>query len=276
MERKLIDLDEILGPDLSRRLPRFVKSFLKARLHVEELNDCILHCDHPVGVGFFDEALKYLDITYTVRGGEKLDPSRRSLFAGNHPLGGPEALIAGSVLKNYYGDQLRVPVNSILGYMHPLEEFFVPISIYGKQNRSAAAKLGEMFASPYQVLIYPAGRCAQRMKGHVTEQPWKKAFITQARRYQRDVIPMHMSGHNSELYFFWSRVSRFLRLKFNIGMIMLVDELFKKKHHHFVITFGEPIPWQTFDSSKSDQEWADMVRDRMFRLQEGNGCEPNI
>ncbi len=276
MERRLIDLDEILGPKLSRRLPGFVKSFLKARLHVKELNDCILHAEHPVGAGFFDEALKYLDITYTIRGGENLDPSRRSMFAGNHPLGGPEALIAGSVLKNFYGDQLRVPVNSILGYMHPLEEFFVPISISGKQDRSAAAKLGEMFSSPYQVLIYPAGRCAQRMKGHVTEQPWKKAFITQARRYRRDVIPMHMSGHNSELYFFWSRVSRFLRLKFNIGMIMLVDELFKQKHQHFVITFGEPIPWQTFDNSKTDQEWADWVKDKLLKLQEGNGCEPNI
>ncbi len=276
MERPLIDLDEILGPKLSRKLPRFVKSFLKARLHVEELNDCILHAEHPVGVGFFDEALKYLDITYTIRGGENLDPSRRTMFAGNHPLGGPEALIAGSVLKNFYGDQLRVPVNSILGYMHPLEEFFVPISISGKQDRSAAAKLSEMFSSPYQVLIYPAGRCAQRMKGHVTEQPWKKAFITQARRYKRDVIPMHMSGHNSELYFFWSRVSRFLRLKFNIGMIMLVDELFKQKHQHFVITFGEPIPWQTFDNTKTDQEWADWVRNKLFQLQEGNGCETNI
>ncbi len=276
MERRLIDLDEMLGPKWSRRLPCFVKSFLKARLHVAELNDCIIHAEHPKGIGFFDEALNYLHITYTVRGGENLDPSRRSLFAGNHPLGGPEALIMGSVLRKFYGDQLRVPVNSILGYMHPLEEFFVPISIYGRQNRSAAAKLGEMFSSPYQTLIYPAGRCAQRIKGHVTEQPWKKAFVTQARRYQRDVIPVHISGHNSELYYFWSRVSRFLRLKFNIGMIMLVDELFKQQHNHFVITFGEPIPWQTFDNSKTDQEWADWVKDKLLKLQEGNGCEPNI
>ncbi len=276
MERPLLDLDKILGPELSRRLPGFVKSFLKARLHLEEINDSIMKAEHPKGIGYFDEALKYLDITYTIRGGEHLDPSRHSLFASNHPLGGPEALIAGSVLKNFYGDQLRIPVNSILGHMRPLEEFFVPISIFGKQNRSAAAKLGEMFSSPYQVLIYPAGRCAQLMKGHVTEQPWKKAFITQARRYQRDVIPMHISGHNSELYFFWSRVSRFFRLKFNIGMIMLVDELFKQKHNNFVITFGEPIPWQTFDNSKSDQEWADWVKEKLYRLQEGNGCEPNI
>ncbi len=276
MERRLLDIDEILGPKLSRRLPRFVKSFFEARLHLKEINDCIIHAEHPKGIGFFDEALNYLNITYTIRGGEFLDPSRRIMLAGNHPLGGPEALIAGSVLKHFYGDQLRIPVNSILGHMHPLEEFFVPISIYGKQNRSAAAKLGEMFSSPYQVLIYPAGRCAQRMKGHVTEQPWKKAFITQARRYQRDVIPMHMSGHNSDLYYFWSRVSRFFRLKFNIGMIMLVDELFKQKNNHFVITFGEPVPWQTFDNSKSDQEWADWVRDRLLQLQEGNGCEPNI
>ncbi len=276
MERRLLDLNEILGPKLSRRLPCFVKSFLKARLHLDDINRCIMQAEHPQGIGFFDEALKFLDITYTIRGGENLDPARRSLFACNHPLGGTEALIAGSVLKKFYGDRLRIPVNSILGHMHPLGEFFVPISIYGKQNRSAAAKLGEMFSSSYQVLIYPAGRCAQRMKGRIVEQPWKKAFITQACRYKRDVIPMHMSGHNSGLYYFWSRVSRFFGLKFNIGMIMLVDELFKQKHHHFVITLGEPIPWQTFDGSKSDREWADWVKDRLSQLQAGNGCKSNI
>ncbi len=276
MERRLIDLDEILGPKLSRRLPGFVKSFFKARLHLKELNDCIMKAEHPRGIGFFDEALDYLDISYTIRGEEYLDSARRSMFAGNHPLGGPEALIIGSVLRRFYGDRFRVPVNSILGHFHPLNEFFVPISIYGKQNRSAAANLGKMFSSPYQVLIYPAGKCAQRMKGRIVEQPWKKSFVTQARRYQRDVIPMHISGHNSELYFFWSRVSRILRLKFNIGMLMLVDELFKQQHHHFVITFGEPIPWQTFDDSKTDQQWADWVKDKLLKLQEGNGCEPNI
>ncbi len=276
MERRLIDLNEILGPELSRKLPGFVKAFLRARIHQRELNECILNAEHPRGIGFFDEALKYLDISYTIRGEENLDPSRLCMFAGNHPLGGPEALIMGSVLKRFYGESFRVPVNSILGHFHPLNEFFVPISIYGRQNRNAAIQLNEMFASNYQVLIYPAGKCAQRMKGRIVEQPWKKTFVTQARKFKRDVIPVHISGHNSGLYFFLSKLSRFLKLKFNIGMLLLVDELFKQKHHHFVISFGERIPYQTFDNTKTDQQWAEWTKEKLLKLQENNNCEPNI
>ncbi len=276
MERRLIDIDEILGPKLSRKLPCFVKSFLKARIHIKELNDSIMKAEHPRGIGYFDEALKYLDITYTIRGAENLDPSRRCLFAGNHPLGGPEALIMGSVFKKYFGECFRVPVNNIMGHFHPLNEFFVPVSIYGKQTRDAAVGLNEMFSSEHQVLIYPAGVCAKRIKGRIIEQPWKKTFITQSRRYERDVVPVHISGHNSKFYFFLSSLSRFLKLKFNIGMIFLVDELFKQKHKHFVITFGKPIPWQTFDNSKTDRQWADWTKEKLLELQEDNNCEPNI
>ena len=71
-------------------------------------------------------------------------------------------------------------------------------------------------------------------------------------------------------------LSKFLGLKFNIGMFMLVDELFKKRGKTFVITFGKPIPYSTFDKSKTDQQWANMVRHEVEKLQEGNGQEPNI
>ncbi len=276
MERKLIDLDEILGAKLARRLPRFIKSFLAARLHLDEINDCISKAQHPSGSGFFDEALNYLNISYTIRGAENIDPSVHVMMVGNHPLGGPEALIIGSVLRRFYDDKFLVPVNSILGYFHPLKDFFVPISIYGNQNREVAERLSAMFASDNQVLIYPAGKCAQRIKGKIVEQAWKKTFVTQARRYKRDVIPVHMSGHNSDLYFFWSKVSRFLHLKFNIGMILLVDELFKQRNKNFVISFGQPISWQTFDNSKTDSAWAEWTKEKLIHLQKDNGCEPNI
>ena len=101
-------------------------------------------------------------------------------------------------------------------------------------------------------------------------------FITQSRKYERDVVPVHMSGYNSKLFMFLTSFSKFIGLKFNIGMFMLVDELFKKSGKNFVITFGEPIPYSTFDKSKTDQQWANIVREKVEKLQEGNGQDPNI
>ncbi len=275
-KRFKIDIDEVLKAKVKKKLPKFLVNFLKRRIHQDEINDCIEKAEHPQGVGFFDEALNYLDIKYEVRGAENLDPSRRCIFASNHPIGGPEALIMGSVMRRYYGESFRVPVNNILAHFHPLAEFFVPINMGGRQTKEISEGLTRMFESPYQVLVYPAGKCARKEHGKVTEQPWKKMFITQSRKYERDVVPVHMSGYNSKLFMFLTSFSKFIGLKFNIGMFMLVDELFKKQHKTFVITFGKPIPYTSFDKSKSDQQWAESVKQIVENLQEGNGQDKNM
>lgn len=276
-EKYLLNIDEILGEKLSKKLPGFVKSFLKRRLHLKQINDCILKAQYPSGIGFFDEALDYVGITYRVRGLEKIDTSRKYIYAGNHPLGGPEALIIGSIFRQIYNDGFRVPVNSILGKMKSLAEFFTPVNVVSsKQNRNLGEQIDRMLRSDHQILIFPAGKCARKYHGKVTELPWKKSVISMSRKYQRDIIPVHTSGYNSGKFMFFSRLSEILRLKVNIGMLFLVDELFNKKGTEFVITFGDPIPWETFDRSKSDLQWAEFVKNKVAEIAIGNGKEPNM
>ena len=272
----LLDLNKVLGPKLSKKLPGFVKRFIARRLHVKEVNDCVMHAEHYAGVGFFDEALKYVGITYRVRGEENIDLSKKYIYVCNHPLGGPEALIIGSIFRKIYGDGFTVPSNQILYNLKPLQEFFVPVSVGGKQGRDIAEKVASMFESGKQVLVFPAGLCARTFKGVVTEMPWKKMFVAQARKYQRDVVPVHISGHNSKWYFFLSWLSRTLKLKFNLGMIFLVDELFKQRGNEFVITFGKPIEYDRFDKTKTDLQWADEVKNIVKNLASDNGCSPNM
>lgn len=272
----LLDLNKVLGPKLSEKLPGFAKRFIARRLHVKQINDCVMHAEHFAGVGFFDEALNYLDITYRVRGEENIDLSKKYIYVCNHPLGGPEALIIGSIFRRIYGDGFIVPSNQILYNLKPLQEFFVPVSVGGRQGRDISDKVASMFDSGRQVLVFPAGLCAKTIKGVVTEMPWKKMFVTQARKYQRDVIPVHISGHNSKWYFFLSWLSRTLKLKFNLGMIYLVDELFKQKGNEFVITFGKPIEYDRFDKTKTDLQWADEVKNIVKKLASDNGCAPNM
>ncbi len=273
----LLDIDEILGPKMAAKMPRFVKRFLKKRLHFKEINDCIMKADHYAGAGFFDEALNYIGITYRTRGEENIDVSKKYIFVCNHPLGGPEALIIGSVFTRIYGDGFKVPANQILYNMKPLQEFFVPVKVSAsRQNRDIADRFTTMFESDSQILVFPAGLCARTFKGVITEMPWKKMFVTQARKYERDVVPVHISGHNSKWYFFLSWLSRTLKLKFNIGMLFLVDELFNQAGKEFVITFGKPVPYETFDSSRTDLQWAEEMKNTVRNLSLDNGCTPNM
>ena len=273
----LLDVEKVLGPKLMKKLPRFAVNFFKRRIQQDEINDCIMHAEHYKGAGFFDEALKYVDITFQIRGEENLDPGKKYLFAGNHPLGGPEALIIGSVFRRIYGDGFKVPVNHLLANLKPLNEFFVPVRVYGSnRNRELGEQIADMFRSDYQVLVFPAGMCARKIKGKVTEMPWKKMFITQSRKFERDVVPIHISGFNSRRFFFFTKLSMFLKLKFNLGMIFLVDELFNKKGQEFVVTFGKPVPYTTFDKTKTDLQWAAEIKDQVEALSKDNGCPANM
>jgi hypothetical protein len=59
-------------------------------------------------------------------------------------------------------------------------------------------------------------------------------------------------------------------------MLYLVDELFNKRGQEFVITIGKPIPYSTFDKSKTDLQWAAEIKDMVKSLSEGNGRPSNM
>ena len=49
-------------------------------------------------------------------------------------------------------------------------------------------------------------------------------------------------------------------------MLFLVDEMFKQTGKTITMHFGETIPWETFDKSKSDTEWADTVKQMVYKI----------
>ena len=267
-ERELVDVDAIFKSNTDKKIPKFVINYFKKIVHQDEINECIIHGNYNHNIGFFKAALEFLNIKFEVRGLEHLPKEGRYLFAGNHPLGGPEALILGDIFQQEFGESFRVPVNSLLTHLPPLREFFVPINIMsGKQDRNLSHRMNAMFESDYQVLVFPAGKCARKVKGEIVEQPWKKMFVTRAKQSQRDIVPMHFSGCNSNFFYFLCNLSDRLHLKFNIGMLYLADELFKQRNKTFTITFGEPIKWESLDKSKTDATWANEIRSKCLALE---------
>jgi hypothetical protein len=42
--------------------------------------------------------------------------------------------------------------------------------------------------------------------------------------------------------------------------------MYKNRNKSFTVKIGKPIPWQTFDRSKSSVEWAAYVQDIVYKL----------
>lgn len=268
---KTIDIDAILRSkmgDKARYVPRFVVAWLRRILHQDEVNAFLWRSRHQVGTEWLEECVRYLDMTLKLEGVENLpskDDGRQYTFVSNHPLGGEDGVALGAIIGRHYDSNFRYLVNDLLMNLPGLAPLCIPINKTGGQSRNFPAMVEAGFKSDKHMLMFPAGICSRKRDGQIRDIPWKKTFIVKSVEYQRDVVPIHFGGRNSEFFY---RLANFSdkHMKFNVAMLFLVDEMYKNVHKEFRVAFGKPIPWQTFDKSRTPAEWAQYVQDIVYNL----------
>lgn len=269
---KTIDVGEILRSKMgakARFVPSPLVSWLKRIAHQDEVNKFLWDNRELVGTPWLEECVRYLDMTLEVEGEENLPPKddeKLYTFVSNHPLGGIDGVALGSIIGRKYDDKFRYLVNDLLMNLPGLAPLCIPINKTGNQSRNFPAMVEAGFKSDNHMLMFPAGLCSRRKKGIVRDLTWKKTFISKSVEYHRDVVPIHFGGQNSDFFYRLANFSDSYLKKVNVAMLFLVDEMYKNVHKKFRVKFGKPIPWQTFDKSRSPMEWAKFVYDRVYEL----------
>lgn len=267
-----IDIDQVLDSKAgskARFVPGFVRSWLKRIVHQDEINEYLTEVGDIQGVPWLDATVEYLDMKLHVHGLENLpsdQDGQRFTFVSNHPLGGPDGIAIGHILGHRYEGRIRYLVNDLLMNLHGLAPLCVPINKTGKQSRDLPRLVDATFQSENHVILFPAGLCSRRNHGVIHDLPWNKTFITKSVETQRDVVPIHFSGCNSDRFYRLAGLCKRLGLKVNIAMLYLADETYLNRHKTFEVHIGQPIPWQTFDHSRRPAEWARYVEDIVYRL----------
>ena len=268
---KTIDIEQILKSKMGAKakfVPRPLVSWLKRIAHQDDVNAFLWESRDKSGVYWLEECVKYLDMTLDIQGMENLpDPQDGKLytFVSNHPLGGVDGVALGSIIGRHYDGKFRYLVNDLLMNLPGLAPVCIPINKTGNQSRNFPAMVKAGFESDNHMLMFPAGLCSRRRYGVVQDIPWTKTFISKSVEYQRDIVPIHFGGQNSNFFY---RLANFSDkfLPFNLAMLYLVDEMYKNVHKTFTVKIGKPIAWQTFDKTKSPMEWAQIVRGRVYKL----------
>ena len=265
-----IDVQKILytkAPKIAKKIPSFVIKALSKLLHQDDINQLIKENEEVTGVEFMNRMVDFFHFQLNTSGENNLpDFDTKCIFASNHPLGGADGICLASFLGNHYNQRIKYIVNDLLYFIEPLKPIFVPVNKHGGQGRDAVTLLNEAFASPDQILTFPAGLCSRKIKGQIYDLEWKKMFVVKAVEYQRDVVPVYFEAQNSKFFYAIANLRQRLKIKFDIEMLFLPQEMFKSKNKIFTLHFGELIPWQTFDSSKSPQQWTEWVKQTVYDL----------
>jgi len=265
-----IDIDRVLrdkAPTYYNKIPRFFISWLKRTVHQDDINGILERNQGDEGVDFMRALVdKEFRLTLQAKGEENIPRSGRFVFASNHPLGGLDGICLSALLGEKYEGRIKYLVNDVLYYIEPLKPIFVPINKYGAQAKASAKAINEAYASDNQIITFPAGLCSRKQNGKIADLEWMKNFIIKAVEFQRDVIPVHFEGRNSNFFYNLANLRKALGIKFNAELIYLPGEMFKNKDETFTIAFGKPIPWQTFDKTKTPAEWAQFVKEKVYSL----------
>ena len=271
---KFIDLEKILAAK-KVRVPGLARRWMERLLHVKEINAGIYENRELHGIPFAQKFIEgkephNLGITLVTHGMENLPQEGNQMVVGNHPLGGPDGVALMTAVGRVRHD-IKFPVNDFLCYIPGLKELFVPIDKVNKTR--ALAQLEDAFASDNMLLYYPAGMCSRMTDGRIADPEWKATFIKKCVQYHRDVVPAYTEARNRDSFYRIANLRKRLGIKFNFEMALLPAEMFAQRGKTLTITFGRPIPWQTFDGRHTAAEWARMMKEHVYRLKEEPDAE---
>lgn len=253
------------NPRMARFLPGFIYRYIERIVWQEWINGFLERHNGKSGLDFIHAIFDEFNTKIHIKGEENIPRKGSYIFASNHPLGGFDGVILIDIVSRYLGESKFI-VNDILMNLRPMDDLFVPINKHGSQSKDSALRLDELYRSNIQILTFPSGMVSRKIKGVIKDLEWKKNFISKAIQYQRDIVPVHFSGKNSNFFYNLSNIRKFLGIKWNLEMFYLVDESMKHRNSEIIVRFGPPVSWTSLDKSKTHQEWADFIREKAYSL----------
>ena len=264
-----LDLHAIVRARLGRKarlVPRCLVSWLARLIHQDELN-ALLRNNYPRrGAEFCRGVLSDLHVTVSLAEGSHLpDPARRRvIIVSNHPLGGLDGMALIDIFTRHYGGQVHFIVNDLLMAVEPLKDVFVPVNTHAVQSRTTITSIEDVLAGDDPILIFPAGLCSRLQDdGSIADLPWRKSFVTMARQYQRDIVPVYFSGTNTPSFYRTARRRQRLGLHFNFEMVLLPREVLRARGRHFDIACADVVPYSDIQD-RTPRQAADNIRNIVY------------
>lgn len=253
-------------------VPEFIIRYLERIAHVKQMNAFLKA--HPAERDYdfircvLDEEL---GCSASIEGIENIPTDDEPvIFVSNHPLGGLDGMIIAQMIHESGARKrpLKVIVNDLLMFLEPIADLWAPVSKVGKLSKEQALEQQRMWESESDVMSFPAGACSrlQRIDGkwQICDLEWQKNIIQRAKEYKRNIVPIYFEGHNSKFFYTLAYIRKLLHIKLNIEMLYLVDEMYGAHGKHFRVHVLPPIPYSTFDSTKSPKQWAQYVKSIVY------------
>ncbi len=240
MSRHIVDtlIEERASGLMQRPLMwKLVQRYLYPVLGYRQAIELIDGLQHAGGREVFDWLSGKLKLRVESLGLDHLPRSGRVVVIANHPAGIADGIAVYDALKTVRKDIVFFANRDAIRAIPRLNEMIIPVEWmehrrdHGR-NKETVRGMVQAFRSERVVVIFPSGRLAQPTMRGLVERPWMTSGVSIAQRYECPIVPMHVRGFNSALfYLLWF-------LNTELKDMTLFRELLNKGNQHYRLTVG--------------------------------------
>ena len=263
---KLVDLQAPKG--FPSRIFSMVKPPIERVFSLTTLNDVYRGIRRRIpDLEFFDASLAELGVEYEVSEKDlnRIPKEGPLVVIANHPFGGLEGLILGSLLTSIRSD-VKLMGNYLLHNIPEIRPNLISVDPFGgkdslKANIAPLKDTLKLLKSGGVLITFPSGEVSSLNLNErkVTDPKWTTHVAGLVKRTNANVLPIFFDGRNSSFFQLMGLVHPRLRTA------LLVHEMFKRRGTTIPLQVGNPISYRKL-VKMSDQEMTDFLRVNTYFL----------
>ena len=271
---KYLRTEALLGVEGGTFANRLMVRFAERVLGIDAVNAICSKAGTPWPSSYemIDHLFRELRITWEVVNPDVFDRlgERPAIFVANHPYGMADAFAVHNMLEDHrpnfrlFASHLLTMADSIT---HKL--LFVDLlgtDEYGVLNRRSAMMAMRHLRSNGDLALFPGRMCSHLVtgKGPVQDTPWSDQIKTFVETGGADLVPMYISGQNSNWFQYAGLIHPRLRT------LRILRE-FLRGNRHFSVTLGDPVPAEEFLRASAVTPAGNFARSLTYLLKRPKG-----
>ena len=249
-EKYKVKPDVLSADDIMRMVPRLAShpklvNWLVHAFALDKVNALHAHNCHTPGPAFVRGLLHDLDITVEVENAAVYEnlPQGPFVTVSNHHFGALDGIILIDLIASKR-PEYKVMVNMFLDYITAMRPNFIAVDAHATDDpkKKAVSMQGirdciKLVRDGSPVGFFPAGAVGKvNWRGRLQDRLWQPTIITLIQKMKVPVVPIFFHGSQSWWFNFLGVVC------WQARTLRHPAEVFRKKHHTFRVTFGDPIP----------------------------------
>lgn len=238
VERSFYEKFPRLADGQARSLAQPVIGLLRRIACEERINAFLADTAPLTGFAFIERVLEHLKISYSVANTdrENIPVEGRVVIVANHPLGALDALalmhLVGSVRRD-----VKVLANDVLMQIAPLAPLLLPLPVFGGASPLGGARAAyRALERDEAIIVFPSGQVSRMRPQGVRDLGWSSGFARLALKTAAPVLPVHITAHNSPMFYGVSMLAR------PLASLLLAREMFGATQARIGFQVGEIVP----------------------------------